>query len=122
MKTMLRVVKDRGHCYDALLFLCPGCKAFSQQSTGLNLLPVNTSKLIFMVPVDVSKMKRAVWEWDGDLEAPTLSPSILSKIGGEVCHSFLKDGVFEFLPDCTHEFSGQNVPLPDLPDWFLGAA
>jgi hypothetical protein len=34
-----------------------------------------------------------------------------------VCHSFLTDGVFHFLGDCTHPYAGQQVPLPELPDW-----
>jgi hypothetical protein len=63
-----------------------------------------------------------MWTFDGNLDAPTLSPSILwCEIvvdGVEVCHSFLRNGVFEFLSDCTHEHAGQHVPMPDLPDWF----
>jgi hypothetical protein len=71
------------------------------------------------------------WDWDGNLEAPTLSPSILTRsdhkrrrVDGElvdagpfVCHSFLRAGVFEFLGDCTHPLANQHVPIPDLPEW-----
>lgn len=75
-----------------------------------------------MLPVNTTITKPA-WTWDGNLETPTVSPSILTK--GErkgvtfVCHSYLKAGVFEFLTDCTHALVGQKVLIPDLPDWVL---
>lgn len=33
------------------------------------------------------------------------------------CHSFLRNGVWEFLSDSAHHLAGQNVPLEPLPDW-----
>lgn len=74
------------------------------------------------------------WDWDGNLEAPTISPSIkvdyperVSSPSIEVtfpanrgiCHSYVKAGRWQFLGDCTHDLAGQTVPLPDLPDWIL---
>lgn len=57
------------------------------------------------------------WTFDGNLEAPTFTPSLL--VHGAVthprCHSFLKGGTWEFLSDCTHALKDQKVPLPDLP-------
>lgn len=104
MKARLRTVDDHGVTYDALMFVCPGCAAAEGEGTGLHLLPVN------------SETKTPSWQWNGDLEAPTLSPSILSQ-GACRCHSYLRDGVFEFLSDSDHPLSGQSVPMPDLPDW-----
>jgi hypothetical protein len=73
-----------------------------------------------MLPVSDTKGKRPQWDFDGDLEAPTLSPSIkTTPYDGSVCHSFLRNGVFEFLGDCTHSLKGQHVPMPDLPDWVV---
>lgn len=59
------------------------------------------------------------WEYNGDAERPTFSPSILVRGGSRnlVCHSFVRDGQIEFLGDCTHRLAGQTVPLPDVPDW-----
>jgi hypothetical protein len=60
------------------------------------------------------------WEFNGDLERPTLSPSILARAdwGPErrpmVCHSFVRDGRIEFLSDCTHAFAGKTVDLPEV--------
>jgi hypothetical protein len=60
------------------------------------------------------------WEWNGSTEAPTLTPSILTRIDSEhldspsVCHSFVKEGMVQFLDDCTHRFRGQTVSLLDV--------
>lgn len=74
------------------------------------------------------------WGWDGNVERPTFSPSILARgvvhlsddahaawMRGEaplpepvplVCHSFVVDGQIQFLSDCTHDLAGQIVPIP----------
>lgn len=120
MKTSLHKVNDHGVEYEALAFVCPGCQTpytlldgREHTPSGLHMLPVNSSQ------------KSPSWTWDGNLEAPTLSPSILSHIQPYdeqskplgICHSYLRAGVLEFLSDCTHPLAGQNVPLPDLPEW-----
>lgn len=59
------------------------------------------------------------WTWDGNLESPTFSPSLLVHAGGDQprCHSFLRAGRWEFLTDSTHALAGQTVPMVPLPDW-----
>jgi hypothetical protein len=105
MKATVRGVDDHGTHYTALMFACQGCMEFG--GTGLHMLPVNTPGL-----------SKPTWQWDGNLEAPTLNPSILSKRAeDQVCHSFLHNGEFQFLGDCTHSLAGQTVPMIDLPDW-----
>jgi len=78
------------------------------------------------------------WSWNGDLERPTFSPSVLMSgnyadppvtsanyeqwkrepweqtMVRRVCHSFVTDGRIQFLGDCTHDLAGQTV---DLPEW-----
>lgn len=71
-------------------------------------------------------------------DRPTITPSI--KVGGVqwptdsafhkpkhhvepgqsiVCHSFVTDGSWQFLGDCTHDLAGQTVPCVPIPDgWF----
>lgn len=96
-----------------LLFYCPGC----EEAHG--------------IPVDGSRG----WNWNGSLESPTVTPSIL--VGGvvygpdklsfsqykgpypcettpHVCHSFVTDGRIQYLGDCTHALVGTTV---DLPEW-----
>lgn len=82
------------------------------------------------------------WTWDGNVDAPTFSPSILvtgghyapdhegdcwctynakhpedpSSFKCSRCHSFVRAGRIEFLSDCTHALAGKTVPLPPWPD------
>lgn len=108
MKAQLRTVDDHGTSYPCLAFCCPGC-AEMHSNSGLHMLPVNTTE------------KTPAWTWDGNLEAPTLNPSILTESGNHEgptrCHSYLRAGVFEYLDDCTHSLRNQHVPMLDLPEW-----
>jgi hypothetical protein len=58
------------------------------------------------------------WNWNGSLESPTITPSILVNRGGAnptapVCHSYVTEGRIQFLTDCTHSLAGKTVELPD---------
>lgn len=109
MKSRLVTVNHHGVVYTALKFCCPGCASGGPSGyEGLHMLPVNSPNI-----------NKPSWDFDGNLDAPTLSPSILTK-GYSRCHSFLKAGVFEFLSDCDHPLVGQKVPIPDLPKWAEG--
>lgn len=80
------------------------------------------------------------WGFNGNVEAPTFTPSVLVRSGhfaeghkGECwctfeqrtgrtshfkcfrCHSFVTDGRIQFLNDSTHALAGQTVPLPEWP-------
>lgn len=83
------------------------------------------------------------WGFDGNLAAPTFSPSVLVTSGHYVsthkpgdrcwctynaehpnrpasfqchrCHTFVVAGMVQFLADCSHALAGQTLPLPDLP-------
>lgn len=83
------------------------------------------------------------WEFNGDVESPTISPSVLVRSSkftakGEaemeewraagcphrddlqfdyvdtVCHSFINAGQIQFLSDSTHHLAGQTVELPEI--------
>jgi hypothetical protein len=66
------------------------------------------------------------WTFNGNLEKPTFSPSVLvhshealgdddkTVITTPRCHSFVTDGRIQFLTDSTHELSGKTVDLPDV--------
>ena len=84
------------------LFLCPGCNEVHQVHTA--------------TPSDATGAK---WSFNGDVEKPTISPSLLVRWPDNikpdnVCHSFIKDGMIQFLSDCTHSLAGQTVELPDF--------
>jgi len=103
--------------YEAIKVWCPGCDTL-KDSTG------SRSSGLHMLPISGDVNARPTWEWNGDLVKVTLNPSILTKYrmeekGEFVCHSFLRNGIWEFLNDCTHELAGQKVPMVPLPKWAL---
>jgi hypothetical protein len=57
------------------------------------------------------------WTFNGDLDKPTFSPSVLVTGGTDPdyrCHSYVTDGKIRFLSDCSHKYAGQTVDLPDV--------
>ncbi len=104
---------------DMLSFICPGCdKPHAIRTTG-----------------------PYAWSWNNDFNNPTINPSVLTKSTqlseeGErqykewcknnypktvkefdkkqtICHLFIREGMIEYLSDCTHSLAGQTVELPD---------
>jgi Family of unknown function (DUF6527) len=79
---------------------CPGCKTYHKIGTS--------------------------WHFNGDFDRPTFSPSVLVRgvVDAEkdptpvVCHSFIQDGRWVFLNDCTHNLASKTVEIRseiDLP-------
>ena len=56
------------------------------------------------------------WSFNGDLEKPTFSPSMLvnQHRPESRCHSFVTDGKIQFLSDCFHRYAGQTLDLEDI--------
>jgi hypothetical protein len=92
-----------------LLMWCPGCDSLHQ---------VDYTGPDGVVP-------QVCWTFDGNLDAPTVSPSLLVRWNSgpgtpeHVCHSFIVAGRWQFLSDSTHPLAGQTIPLPRLPDWVI---
>ena len=94
-----------------LYFHCPGCK---------HLHAINDSL------TDLRGENRPVWEFNGDFDRPTIRASILVwsyrknpktekyDIETDRCHSFVTDGMIQFLGDCHHELAGQTIELPEI--------
>lgn len=63
------------------------------------------------------------WDYNGDKYNPTFSPSIITEYRGENIriilrnHVFIREGMIQYLPDCTHEYAGKTIPLPRLREW-----
>ena len=84
------------------IFFCPGCNS-----------------------AHVFNSSEIRWTYNENPDAPTISPSLLVTYDGpdagqgdappRVCHSFVKDGMIQFLGDCTHQLAGQTVPIPEWP-------
>lgn len=94
-------------------YYCPGCH-------GTHEFPVTGPK---------------GWKWNGSLDVPTISPSILvtqTLYGPDrlpfnlydgpmpcegvkgTCHSFVENGMIRFLDDCFHELAGKTVEMEDI--------
>lgn len=61
------------------------------------------------------------WTFNGDVEKPTFSPSMLVNATLHAthphmprCHSFVNNGRIQFLTDCSHDMKGQTVDLPEV--------
>lgn len=81
---------------------CPGCKMYH------------------MVHTKQPSPNGAKWTFDGNMEKPTLSPSLMVRYpyGNDkkfqTCHSFIRKGEWQFLNDCTHDLAGKTVPMVEL--------
>jgi hypothetical protein len=99
-----------------LAFFCPGCQEYHV-------------------------LNNEIWQFNGNYEKPTFSPSVLITCGHysphydgkhcwcswdkehpdqpapfkcSRCHSFVRDGQIQFLSDCTHELAGKTVALKNI--------
>lgn len=84
---------------ESLYFHCPGCDM---------LHPYRVS----------GEATGPVWQWNGNAEAPTLTPSLLVDRDKPErrCHLFLTDGKIQFLGDCHHDMKNTTVEMVDIPD------
>jgi hypothetical protein len=82
-----------------VVFWCPGCED------------------VHTVVIATSRDGATPWFWNQNRERPTIVPSILVRGGASdiVCHSFVRDGMIQFLDDSTHKLAGQTVAIPDWP-------
>ena len=117
----------------------PGSKLsdFGDNQFGFNCPGCGETHVLPVAPA-ASGMPRPVWGFNGNGDAPTFTPSVLARDGHHadgdakecwctyearfgrpppfkcgICHSFVTDGMIQFLGDCTHALAGQTVPLPD---------
>jgi hypothetical protein len=62
------------------------------------------------------------WSFNGDHEKPTFIASMLvhESPGRPRCHSFLTDGVWNYLGDSTHDKAGTSIEAPDWADTRFG--
>ena len=116
----VRNVIDGDDRYEAIALWCPGCQypdpEDGKMRGGLHMLPVGSQ---------TTDTPRPTWQWNGDLVNVGLEPSILTRTTRGparvefVCHSFLRNGQWQFLGDCTHALANQTVAMVPLPDWVV---
>lgn len=83
----------------ALAFYCPGCKYHHR----------------VQIERGSSNPGGPIWEWNGNMEKPTFSPSLGVNMGtDQQCHLFVRDGRISYLYDSMHKLAGHEVGLIDL--------
>lgn len=97
----MAILEEVSNCKGLYLAECPGCKTLHQ---------IHTVR---------SNPNGPNWSFNGDMLKPTFSPSLFvnrdqSNPTQPACHSFIRNGVWQFLNDCTHELAGQNVPMIEV--------
>lgn len=102
-------IDDHGETYPAYFWWCPGCASWDPDgSVGAH---------IFYVPP---------WTFDNDdMDTPSFSASYLVYArpahdqykGQPRCHSFVKNGMIQYLGDSEHSLQGQTIPMAPVPDW-----
>jgi hypothetical protein len=97
-------VKDRAGDGRNLRWHCPGC---------------GVSHMVTVAGVDGhAPTAGPVWTWDGNVDRPTIGPSVKITGGPQgneyVCHLYVNEGRIQFLGDSTHRLAGQTVDMVPL--------
>ena len=86
-----------------------------QESVWFFCVPCDTHHRFIIKRGSESGPNSPVWGWDHNLEKPTFTPSLLVtyhyKEEPRRCHLYLRKGIVEYLPDCTHSHAGKKVPV-----------
>ena len=88
-------------------------------TVGAGILGIRPSGYEFPIRLPVitsgSRAESNAWTWNGDLEKPTLKPSVLTDHGnGKISHLWLNDGICQHLSDSTDGLAGKTLPLQAL--------
>jgi hypothetical protein len=80
------------------------------------------------ISVDAPNPSGARWTFNGNRYRPTFAPSVNIRTGkyadptfddatvpSSICHYFVRDGMIQFLDDCTHALAGKTVEMPEMP-------
>jgi hypothetical protein len=98
---MAKFMKEKDN--EAYLFYCPACECAHR--------------------IQSDKTKTPCWEFNNDLDNPTVSPSIRvrhysNKLKKKLnCHTFVKNGQIQYCSDCNHKFKNKTVEIPDWEDY-----
>ncbi|CAB4149768.1 hypothetical protein UFOVP558_28 [uncultured Caudovirales phage] len=105
----LKGLYSKSGCF---VYRCPGC-------LGTHYIPVVGPK---------------AWGFNWDLEKPTLTPSVVEWSDGYPeegipsyrCHHYVREGMIDFLGDCTHKVRGaislEPIPLAWMDARFRAAS
>lgn len=86
--------KDRGE----YMFWCLGCNSYHSVTTL------------------VKNEKGCQWQFNGNIESPTFTPSIVvnKDFLERLCHSSIADGKIQYHGDCFHSLKNQIIELQNV--------
>lgn len=88
-------VKEIDNEKGTYLFYCPGCECHHAYYT-------------------VKDGDKPVWSFNGLLDNPTFSPSLLNTYpSGNKCHLFVTNGQIEYCQDSFHHLKGRTVQMTE---------
>ena len=89
---------------------CPGCYAhYKQTQPDLDDYALARLSMHCLNVRDVHKFVNR------DPNNPTFEPSLMWNFTQSyICHSYIRNGMIQFLSDCTHPLVGQTVPLMEI--------
>lgn len=108
-KKLWRVFSYDGQ-HEEFIFHCPGCEVGHSFVTKWSPIELGARQ-------PERKDNPPIWTFNGSLEQPTFSPSLLYKRennGGQLCHLFVENGQIKYLSDCDHKLAGQTVDMENV--------
>lgn len=91
-----------------------------EEATHLRFKRSTTEELCLPIQIKGTREGTHNWSWNGDIESPTLKPSIKTNYYHEesntmrVCHVWLNNGMVQHLGDCTCGKAGELEPLEEI--------
>ena len=86
----------------------------------MKLIECADGTIIFYCPAcEMNHGINKTWVISKDMENPTITPSILSRtpnykgIPDYKCHMFVKNGMIEYLSDCSHWMAGKTIKMEE---------
>lgn len=101
MRTKARLLSGPDGKPQSVAFFCSGC---------------GDNHVVPFTDVPVTKehpLPPGVWFFNGNLDKPTISPSIriIGGVTGTLCHVVVTDGILNFCADSPHKYAGQSIGM-----------
>jgi Family of unknown function (DUF6527) len=121
------------------MFMVPGagmvqCEPSEATHVRINMPGPSGLLILPVVQGNTTRAATVSWTWNGDMDKPTLRPSVLTngyfrptdaeyralRSGEKIerrpyrCHTWVNDGQAQFLDDCDHDLRGQTIDMLEV--------
>lgn len=86
----------------------------------MKALPTDDGHIAYCKGCEQHHLIPNTWKFNGNLERPTFSPSLLIQYHNDTkkidytCHSFIVNGQWQYCSDSTHALAGKTVDMEDV--------